>query len=229
MSLTDQILDGIHILLRWWKLHLTVCHNLVALCRVTHTMFSNLIESKWHGLAGGIGGPDWSKLREPSEEQVCQQTSETVPCSRAELRWGSSRMGSDSLYQHTCLYKSPVLSFQGRAVLFVYFGKLSQYTGKSLCWRRVLYFPSRVGCSHSGGVLGVGYDCSWEKEEEHSCSLFVEAGDAPDGWEETCHLCPHLCAGLISVPALILAQEGPWGTLHGATGLWNWPHVKCFT
>lgn len=124
MSMTDQILDGIYIHLRWWKMPLTICHYLVALCRVSHTVFCNLIESQWCGLAGGIWKPDWSRLWEPSEEQVCQQTSEAVPCSRgAELRRQVNE--SDSSYQHTCLYKAHVLCFQGKAVLFVCFRKLS--------------------------------------------------------------------------------------------------------
>lgn len=38
-------------------------------------------------------------------------------------------------------------------------------------------------------MLGFGYDCSWEKAEENTCSLGIEAGDAADGWEESCPLC----------------------------------------
>lgn len=57
------------------------------------------------------------------------------------------------------LYNSHVLCFQGKAVLFVYFGILSQcnysaYTGQSLCWTWVLHIPSRMGCSHSGCDVG---------------------------------------------------------------------------
>lgn len=40
-----------------------------------------------------------------------------------------------------------------------------------------------------GVMLGFGYDCSWEKAEENTCSLGIEAGDAADGWEESCPLC----------------------------------------
>lgn len=67
------------------------------------------------------------------------------------------------------------------------------------------------GAPTVGVMSGFGYDCSWEKAGENSCSLGLEAGTAAAGWEESCHLCIRAAwaalIALISVPALTLAQE----------------------
>lgn len=111
------------------------CQYLVALCRVTHTTFSNVIQLKWRGLAGGIWNPDWSRLQEPSEEQVCWQRQSPLA---EEPSWGSRLRGSGSLYQHTSLCKSHMLCFQGRQFCLCISGNypslitVHTYTGKSV-------------------------------------------------------------------------------------------------
>lgn len=86
------------------------------------------------------------------------------------------------------------------------------YTGKSALKVSPALNLQEWGAPTVGVVSGFGYDCSWEKAEENSCSLGLEAGNAADGWEESC--CLHAqgawtaLTALISVPALTLAQEG---------------------
>lgn len=151
-----------------------------------------------------------------------------VPCSRgAELR--KQVNGSDGSYQHTCLYK-------GRQ--FCVFQEIipvklqCMLTLLSLCWRWVLHSHSRVECSHSGCdagfwlwlFLGKGRgEYLQPRYRSRWCSWWVGRELPP-----VCPRCLAALRGLISVPALTLAREGAWGTLCGATGLWNWPYVKCF-
>lgn len=96
-------------------------------------------------------------------------------------------MGSDSLYQHTCLYKGrqfcvfqEIIPVKLQCMLTL----LSVYAEGESCTS-----VQEWGAPTVAMMLGFGYDCSWEKAEENTCSLGIEAGDAADGWEESCPLC----------------------------------------
>lgn len=122
-------------------------------------------------------------------------------------------MGSDSLYQLTSLYKSHIS--QGRQFcLCISRNYPSVITVHTLTVMLCAEGESCSSLQEQGAptvsvMLGFGYDYSWEKAEENNCSLCVEAGDEPDGWEESCHLHAQgawtVLIGLISVPALTSA------------------------